>query len=306
MNTAFLLAAGLGTRLRPLTLFRPKPLLPLCGASLLDHALAHLRAHGHERVLVNAHHLWEQVAAWAVEQRVELQVELPDVLGTGGALQAGEGRLAERFVVVNGDVLSDVDLTALFARCPADGAAMALRASPDATAIGPVEADGSGKVVRMTHWVQLPGGVPGTHFTGIHAMSRGLIGQITDGDVRTAWRERILAGKVGALLHAGQWVDIGAPDTYLRANLDVLDGRLRPPIDPWTRGERGPGGSFIGEGARVEGDLSRSVVGAGAVVPSGASLRDCVVWDGATVPDGEHRRRIFYDGGGVLDVPALP
>ena len=62
MHTAFLLAAGFGTRLRPLTLARPKPLLPVCGVPMLDYALAHVRAHGHNDVLVNAHYLWEQCA----------------------------------------------------------------------------------------------------------------------------------------------------------------------------------------------------------------------------------------------------
>ncbi|KAA0231251.1 hypothetical protein EDM76_11015 [bacterium] len=66
MHTAFLLAAGLGTRLRPLTLERPKALLPVCGVPMLDYALALARAHGHASILVNAHYLWRQVAAWAV------------------------------------------------------------------------------------------------------------------------------------------------------------------------------------------------------------------------------------------------
>ena len=84
MHTAFLLAAGFGTRLRPLTLVRPKPLLPVCGIPMLDYALAHVRKHGHEHVIVNAHYLWQQVAAWADLNDVTLQVELPIVLGTGG------------------------------------------------------------------------------------------------------------------------------------------------------------------------------------------------------------------------------
>ena len=63
-NSAFVLAAGFGSRLRPLTHHRPKPLLPICGITLLDHARAHLGAHGIDHILVNAHHLWQQIAAW--------------------------------------------------------------------------------------------------------------------------------------------------------------------------------------------------------------------------------------------------
>ena len=76
----FILAAGLGSRLRPLTNHRPKPLLPVCGVPMLDQALALARQHGHEHVLVNAHHLWEQVAAWCETRGASLQVELPEIL----------------------------------------------------------------------------------------------------------------------------------------------------------------------------------------------------------------------------------
>ena len=122
MHTAFLLAAGFGTRLRPLTLLRPKPLLPVCGIPMLDYALAHVRNHGHEKILVNAHYLWEQVAVWADRNGVTLQVELPIVLGTGGGLRAALDDLAESVVIVNADILSDVDLTALEQSMPRGGA----------------------------------------------------------------------------------------------------------------------------------------------------------------------------------------
>ena len=115
MHTAFLLAAGFGTRLRPLTLARPKPLLPVCGIPMLDFALAHVRDHGHTKVMVNAHYLWEQVAVWAERHGVTLQVELPIVLGTGGGLRAALDQLGDSVVIVNADILSDVDLTALVA-----------------------------------------------------------------------------------------------------------------------------------------------------------------------------------------------
>jgi mannose-1-phosphate guanylyltransferase len=304
MNTAFLLAAGLGTRLRPLTLFRPKPLLPLCGASLLDHALAHLRAHGHERVLVNAHHLWEQVAAWAAANGAELQVELPTILGTGGGLKAAAPRLAPRFVIVNGDVLSDVDLAALLDAVPPGGAAMALRPAPEAAQIGPVEMDEEGVVVRITSVV--PGqGIAGTHFTGVHAMDRDTLQRVPEGEqciVRTAYKALVPQRKVAGRLHRGAWVDIGTPGAYWAANLDVLAGRLPTPLDPWTRGARGPGGSFVGAGARVYGELEQSIVGAGTIVEAGARLRRAVVWDGLTVPPGDYEDCVIFGEGEVLAI----
>jgi len=298
MHTAFLLAAGFGTRLRPLTLVRPKPLLPVCGIPMLDYALAHVRAHGHEKVIVNAHYLWEQVAVWADQNGVMLQVELPIVLGTGGGLRAALDQLGESVVIVNADILSDVDLTALVEAMPADGASMALRASADAGDIGPVEANEAGRIVRITSVVPSDEGVPGTHFTGVHAMSKAAVARIpNDGEqcvVRTAYKEMVPEGVVGQTVHRGSWVDVGRPDSYLDANMAVLDGRVPTPIDPWTRGERGPGGSWVGEGATILGALEHSVVGAGATVPDGTSLTNCVVWDGVSVPPGEYRDAIVY------------
>ncbi len=302
--TAFLLAAGLGTRLRPLTLDRPKPLLPLGGVPMLDHALGLARKHGHENVLVNAHWLWEQVAAWAVERGVALQVEQPTILGTGGGLKAARDRLADRFVVVNGDILCDIDLTALRAAVPEGGAAMALRRDADLAARAPVEADADGVIVRMRDFARGPGvGIPGTHFTGVHACDRGVLDGVPDGEqciLRTAYRDITPDRLVRATLHAGTWFDIGTPDQYLAANLAVLDGTLATPVDVWARGERGPGGSWVGPGARVDGDLSGCIVGAGARVPADAVLSDCVVWDGVQVPPGTHHRVVFHDSGALV------
>ena len=306
MHTAFLLAAGFGTRLRPLTLARPKPLLPVCGIPMLDFALAHVRAHGHERVIVNAHYLWEQVAVWAEANGVTLQVELPIVLGTGGGLRAAHDDLGDSVVIVNADILSDVDLSALVGAMPTAGAAMALRPSEDALAIGPVEADAAGCVVRITSVVPSDAGIAGTHFTGVHAMSKAAVGRIpSDGEqcvIRTAYADLVRERGVGRTVHAGTWVDVGTPRAYLHANLAVLDGTVDTPIDPWARGERAHECSWVGPDVRVDGSARHSVLGAGAVVPSGASVSDCVVWDGVTVPDGAHHRAVIYDDGRVLAI----
>ena len=304
MNTAFLLAAGFGTRLRPLTLARPKPLLPVCGIPMLDYALAHVRSHGHENVIVNAHYLWQQVASWADKNGVALQLEMPEVLGTGGGLRAALEQLGDSVVIVNADILSDVDLTSLVDAMPVDGASMALRLDPAAHSIGPVEADAGGRVVRITSVVPSDAGVPGTHFTGVHVMSRASIAAIPEAGeqcvIRTAYKEIVPLGKVGRIVHDGAWVDVGKPDAYLTANLAVLDGVVPTPIDPWTRGDRGAKGSWVGAGAQVDGEIVHSIVGEAAVVPTASSLTDCVVWDGVTVPPGDYRRCVIYDGGAVL------
>jgi len=303
-HTAFLLAAGLGTRLRPLTATRPKALLPVCGVPMLDYALALVRKHGHRDVIVNAHHHWQQIAAWASQNDVEIQVELPDVLGTGGGLRAALERLAEVVTIVNADILASHDLSALAAAVPTGGAAMILREAPDAASIGPVERDAQGTVVRITGVVPSPRGIPGTHFTGIHAMHRDAVARIPEGVqgvIETAYKELVPLGKVRAVLEPGAtWFDVGTPAAYLAANLAVLRGEIAVPLDPWTRGTRN-GTSWVGAGVVIRGEIESCAIGPGVTIHDGASLERCVVWEGATVLPGIYEDSILFETN-VLEV----
>lgn len=331
MYDAFVLAAGLGTRLRPLTEHRPKPLVPVCGVPMLAYALAQCARHGLGNVVVNAHWLAEQIVAWEGEREgvcVSVSVE-PVILGTGGGLRAVRHQLAPRFAVLNADVLNDVDLTALLAAVPPGGAALALRPSPEAAEYGIVGADSEGRIAVLR---EIASAVPvgevdrGTHFTGIHAADREVLELVPDGFgciVRTAYKALVPQRRVVGVRHPGLWLDIGDVPAYLAANLAVLDGELALPLDPFARagfaaspvapgvppGERGDRaliagatvegpvwigpGATLGAGSRVR----RSIVGAGARLPPGAVLEDSVVWDGVDVPEGVHRGAVVYPGG---------
>lgn len=322
--TAFVLAAGLGTRLRPLTLHRPKPLVPVCGVPMLEYAIAGCARHGHSEVVVNAHYLAEQLVARAGSRRgITVKVVVEDtILGTGGGLRNARGLLAERFVVVNADVLSDVDLGALVARVPDGGMAMALRHhADDAARYGVVAMDESGVVVRLTTVASAePVGAvdPSTHFTGIHALDRAVLDRVPEGEqciVRTAYRELVPQRRVAGFVHRGTWLDVGDPQAYLAANLAVLTTTLAVPLDPvryaacarMARGQMGQaplgvrvdGSVWIGQGARVApgARLTDCVIGPGAVVPSDAELTRCVVWDDCVVPSGELTDAVVFDGG---------
>jgi MurNAc alpha-1-phosphate uridylyltransferase len=216
--SAFVLAAGLGTRLRPLTLTTPKPLLRVGGVPMLDLALGQLRAHGHREVVVNAYWLAEQVVEWGRGKAgVTVIVEAPRILGTGGGLRNARHLLDRRFVVVNGDILADVDLTALWEeRAPA---VMALRAQSTPLHTGVAcawdEAGTSGVVRGISGIV---GEADATHhFTGVHVLDRAVLDLVPDGEaciVRTAYKALIPEGRVRARLHSGRWTDIGTLDEY--------------------------------------------------------------------------------------------
>ena len=223
--TAFILAAGLGTRLRPLTLQTPKPLLPVRGRPMLDHALAHVRRYGHSDVIVNAYHLSEQIVAWAADKPgVTVVVEAPAVLGTGGGLRNARHLLAERFVVLNGDILCDVDLGQLWAedapavmavRAQEDGRHTGVRWVADRPDAGVVT--GIGKIVGE--------GDPAFHFTGVHVLDRHVLDRVPSGEqciIRTAYKELVPFGHVRAVLHRGHWADIGTPAEYEAANRNIL------------------------------------------------------------------------------------
>jgi mannose-1-phosphate guanylyltransferase len=324
MFTAFVLAAGFGTRLQPLTHHLPKPLVPVCGVPMLAWALASCRQHGLDRALVNAHHLAEHLRAWrGVHEGVEVDVvvEHPDILGTGGGLRAVRDRLAERFVVVNGDTLADVDLAALRDRVPGGGGCMALRPHPaDAREkYGIVAYDDAGLVTDLKGMARaVPHGAEhhDAHFTGIHGLDRAALDLVPPGPaciVRTVYVQLVPERKVQASLHAGLWLDVGDVSAYLDANLAVLRRQAELPLDPWSRADVAQvagtsttrdggvldGPVWLGRDVRVTGTVRESVLAPGVVVPANAMLDGCVVWEGAQVPPGVWRRTVFFPGGTV-------
>ncbi len=210
--TAFILAAGLGTRLRPLTDHTPKPLLPVRGRPILDYVLDHAHSHGHREIVVNAFWLAPQIEQWAAARPGVRVIVEPVILGTGGGLKNARHLLAERFVVLNGDILCDVDLTAL----------MALDA-PAVMAVRPREGTHTAVSVRdgRVHGIA---GVVGEadgehHFTGVHALDRAVLDRVPDGEaciIRTAYKALVAEGRVKALEHRGAWTDIGTHAEYQR------------------------------------------------------------------------------------------
>ena len=99
------------------------------------------------------------------------------------------------------------------------------------------------------------------------------------------------------MLHTGFWRDAGTPQEYLQANLDALSGHLPMSKAAWENSSWKSKDNWVHKNATVEGQITRSIVGNNAHVPQRASLVDCVVWDNAVVPVGEHIRCIFHDGG---------
>jgi mannose-1-phosphate guanylyltransferase len=274
--SAFILAAGLGTRLRPLTDLRPKPLVPVGDAPALEHVVARLRSAGCTRLVANAHHHAEEVVAFGRARGLEVCVEPGAPLGTAGGLRGAAELLGAGDVLVhNGDVLVETELaglvTAHAARAPL--ATLVVVAGPAGT--GNVGIDDAGRVVRLRRETFAPGEARGGEFTGVHVLGAALRAELPAegclvGDV---YMPRLRRGGADGgeirVYFATSFVDIGSMPGYLAANRSWLA----------RRGER----AWVGAGATVAGTvtLDETVVGAGArVVGTGALVR-CVVWPGA-------------------------
>jgi NDP-sugar pyrophosphorylase family protein len=230
---AMILAAGFGTRLRPLTDTLPKPLLPIAGRPLIVWNLLLLRRYGVTEVIINLHHLGHLIER-ALGDGSEFGMRIayskePVILGTGGGLKQAEPFFGgEPFFVLNGDTLFDMDLddmTASYRRSHAV-AAMAVRADPEPERWGAVELDAARRVVRISGRGIHPGVLSEKRmFAGVHLMHPRLLASVPAGresSIIEAYVGAIQAGEtvVGCEL-SGYWSDIGMPERYVQAQRDA-------------------------------------------------------------------------------------
>ncbi len=305
IRTAFVLGAGLGTRLRPLTDSRPKPLIPIFGKPLITFALDRLIDAGVERFVINTHHLAEQFdAAFASGEYRGRPVELifePDVLETGGGIKNAERLIGtEPFLVHSGDILTDIDISALVRAHLYDGndVTLALRDTGIAAQIA----------LAGNRIVDIRGryGVPGTlhDFANISVWNPSIFERIPPATkvpfvpVLSDWIGD--GGHIGGvLLNDRQWFNIGTRTEYLAVHRFIRANGWRPegghppdwpPADP----PGAKGFASVGAGARVADDvvLEDTIVWENAEIASGARLTGCIVRDGRSV-SGTHRDTDF-------------
>lgn len=304
---ALVLAAGLGTRLQPLTDEVPKALLPIAGVPLVELTLARLAALGCEAVAINLHHLGGAVRTALGDEFRGLPLtysEEPHLLGTLGALAPLREFLgaAEVVVIVNGDSLCRWPLGRLVRRHLRSGARASLllarRALPAAFG-GGVGVDGDGRIVSFR-----AGGLaiaPAERrlvFAGAHALAPDLLAAVGErpADLVTDLYEPLLAAgsPLQGVETGRRWHDLGTPRRYLEGLLDWIRGPW-----PWRRSWISPEAT-VAAGARVR----RSLVEARARVEAGARLEEAVVLPGARVGRGAELRRSVLAFGTALPAGA--
>ena len=285
---AMVLAAGFGTRLRPYTLKRPKPLFPVLDTPLLTHTLIQLRRSGAESIVVNAHHLREQIKVMLQGQRdVHVQMEALE-LGTGGGLRLAQSHFgAAPFLAVNGDIVHDLDLAAVYAsHCASDAdVTMVLH---DCPRFNNVRVNGAGRVVGF--FGPAGEGERLLAFTGVQVINPAVLSLMPEGvfynsiDCYADLLKR--GGTVQALFVSGHfWTDMGTPADYLKLHEDILLKELLPGFF----GENGDKPFYLAKDAVLEAGVSLQdwvSIGHGATIGKGVSLTRVVVWDGARVAPG--------------------
>ena len=235
---AMILAAGLGTRLRPLTNTIPKPLLPIAGTPLIVWNLLLLKRHGFHDVVINLHHLGPMIEqAVGNGSRYGLRIiysREPVILGTGGGLKQAEPHFSgEPVLVLNGDTLVDLDLGALWAFHQQHDAVatLVLRKDPEAARWGLVEMDSDNRIVRITGRGKSES-VPTQPrmFAGIHILHPRLLRDVLKSKESSIIDSYVAAIQRGEAVFGydceGYWSDIGTPERYAQAEHDASAGRI--------------------------------------------------------------------------------
>lgn len=292
---AIVLVGGEGTRLRPLTETVPKPALTLVDRPFLAYMIEWLAGHGVSEVVLACGFLPDVLreALAGEEERAGVSISYvvePERRGTAGAIrfaadQLGE-RLEDRFLALNGDVLTDLDLTALRRAHEERGASATLGLYPveDSSAFGLVRSGESGAVDAFLE--KTGEAVPGEINAGMYVLERSVLELIPPGEEFSIERDvfpRLVGNGLHGLRLDGYWMDIGTPERYLQASWDILEQRVETRVRSTAPGMHVGADVEIAAGAVVG---PRVVLGSDSRVEAGAKVRDSVLLDGCVVGEG--------------------
>ncbi len=332
---AVILVGGEGSRLRPLTSTVPKPVVPLVDRPMISHMLEWLAGHGIDDVIMSCGFLATSVrnvlgdgSALGVRLRF---VEEPDPRGTAGALKYAESMLDERFLMLNGDILTDIDLSDQIAQHERTGAKATLALVPvaDPSAYGLVRVAEDRSVLGFVEKPSSDQIDTNLISAGVYVLERELL-ELIPAERNVSIEREVWPLLIGAGLYGfpsdGYWLDIGTPQRYLQGTFDVIEGNVRTAVlerlDGWLaiapdaqihgraippavleRGVRVAAGAHVGSlvvlgrGVSVGANskVERSVILSGSEIGEDCTLRDCIVAAGCRIGAGT-----TITGGAVL------
>jgi mannose-1-phosphate guanylyltransferase len=269
-----ILAAGVGSRLAPLTDWRPKALVPVGDRPMLAHLALQLRAARVDRIVVNAHHHASELLTFVRNMQTELGEigvsEERDLLGTAGGVNHARVLLgAGATLIWNGDIVADLDIAALAHSHDVQHAEATLAVTIAEKNAGNVGTDANGNIVRLRKETTAAGEIHGGFFLGVHVIGEALreacpaVGCLIADVYLPALRR---GARLRTFAFGGEFSDIGSPATYLEANLAWLASKK---LDSWRASDAAVARDI---------DLRKSIIGAGAQLRGTGSFDDCVVW----------------------------
>jgi len=287
---AIVLTAGLGTRLAPLTGVRAKPAVPVAGVPLVLRLLRWLADQGVHSAVLNLHHMPDTITRVVghgddTTVRVRYSWE-PTILGSAGGPRLALSLLGRRFFVVNGDTLTDLDLSELQRTHEQTGAAVTLAATdhPAPSRYGGVEVNDAGLAVRFC-----PAGTPCQHFVGVQLVESAVFQDLPEGTPAATVGgvyDALLArgpGQISTHHVTGTFYDVGTPGDYLAASLEIARSEG---LDTLPIGKR----SHVHPTAVV----TRTIVWDDVVIGEHCRLTDCIVADGVHLPAHTISRRTVF------------
>ncbi|GHB85181.1 mannose-1-phosphate guanylyltransferase [Streptomyces umbrinus] len=300
MTEAILLVGGKGTRLRPLTVHTPKPMVPAAGVPFLTHQLARARAAGVEHIVLATSYLAEVFEPhFGDGSSLGLHIEYvteEEPLGTGGAIRNVASRLRsdldDPVLIFNGDILTGLDIPALISTHRSSGADVSLHLTrvTDPRAYGLVPTDSAGRVQAFLEKPQTPEEIVTDQINaGAYVFRRSVIDAIPVGRPVSVEREtfpELLASgaHLQGMVDSTYWLDLGTPGAFVRGSADLVLGRAPSPAVPGRCGDR-----LVLPSATVASDAKLTggtVVGHGATVGEGARISGSAILDGAVIAPG--------------------
>lgn len=298
---ALILAGGQGTRLRPLTLYTPKPIVPIANRPFLQYQLDTLKEAGVTDVTLSLSYKPEKIVALfgdgsAKGLRINYTVE-PKPLGTAGAFKFAEDRIKQTTIVFNGDILTNIDLNTIVSEHKQRAAVATLVLVPvkNPSSYGLVETDPSGRVLRFIEKPKPDQITCNTINAGIYILEPSVLKYIPANQpymFEYGLFPRLLkeAEPVYSHISHDYWLDIGTNQRYLEANLDVINGKLRyrPERTEKPKNLKIDEHSILDSSCSIKGtvEIKNSVIGAKCIIGDGVSISDSVIQDNIRIDSG--------------------
>lgn len=313
---AVILAGGLGTRLRPLTLKTPKPIVPLLNKPFLYYQLSLLNKHGIREIIISLSHMGDriekEIASVSFPGMKLIYVYEDSPLGTAGAVKNAEKYIHDRLVTFNGDVLTDLDLTSVvkFHEARKAKATIVLTPVENPTMYGLIEIDKEKKVMRFLEKPSWDEVTTNNINAGTYILEPELIKLIPEGinySFERGFFPNILKERIPFFGYesSAYWLDIGTTEKYLQANRDLLNNKIIPHFD--IEGFNTSNSISIGKGTRVSDSAklrepaiignncrisnnsrigSHTVIGNDCNIHEGVSIEESVIWNNITIHEG--------------------